>query len=43
MKGMMMSEPDFLQQRLLAEIDELSLRMEALFKKINEFREKNNV
>ena len=39
----MMSEPDFLQQRLQAEIDELSLRMEALFKKINELREKNNV
>jgi hypothetical protein len=42
MKGMMMSECDFLQQRLQAEIDELTLRMDALFKKINELREKNN-
>ena len=33
------SEPDFLYQRLQAEIDELTLRMEALFKNINELRE----
>jgi hypothetical protein len=39
---MMMSEPDFLYQRLQAEIDELSLRMEALFKNINELKERNN-
>ena len=37
-----MSEPDFLYQRLQAEIDELSLRMEALFKNINELKERNN-
>ena len=37
-----MSEPDFLYQRLQAEIDELSLRMEALFKNINELNERNN-
>jgi hypothetical protein len=42
MKGMMMSEPDFLYQRLQAEIDELALRMEALFKNINELRERDN-
>ena len=38
----MMSEPDFLYQRLQAEIDELTLRMEVLFKKINELKEGNN-
>lgn len=37
-----MSEPDFLYQRLQAEIDELTLRMEVLFKNINELKEKNN-
>jgi hypothetical protein len=42
MKGMMMSEPDFLYQRLQTEIDELSERMERLFKNINELKERNN-
>jgi cell division protein FtsB len=36
------SENDFLHKRLQAEIDELALRMDALFKNINELREKNN-
>jgi len=36
------SADDFLYKRLQAEVDELTLRMEALFKKINELREKNN-
>jgi len=37
-----MSEPDFLYQRLQIEIDELSERMERLFKNINELKEGNN-
>ena len=37
-----MSEPDFLYQRLQAEIDELTLRMEVLFENINELKERNN-
>jgi hypothetical protein len=36
------SENDFLHKRLQAEINELALRMDALFKNINELREKNN-
>ena len=36
------SGDDFLYQRLQAEIDELALRMEALFKNINELRERDN-
>jgi PHD/YefM family antitoxin component YafN of YafNO toxin-antitoxin module len=39
---MMMSEDDFLHKRLQEEVDELTVRIEALFKKINELREKNN-
>jgi cell division protein FtsB len=39
---MMMSEPDFLYARLQAEIDELSERIEALFKNINELKERND-
>lgn len=37
-----MSEHDFLYQRLQAEIDELAERMEALFKNINELKERND-
>jgi hypothetical protein len=36
------SEDDFLVKRLQAEVDELTLRMDALFKNINELRERNN-
>jgi len=39
---MMMSELDFLYQRLQTEIDELTERMEALFNNVNKLKESDD-
>lgn len=41
-KRIVESGDDFLYKRLQAEVDELTLRIEALFKNINELKKRND-